>query len=243
LFRSYSPGFSTFYGQGPGTGSKTSNQTGIVGNFTFEAAKHLFIYGGSEIVYYPWLHYRSSSPSLSTRREIMIKYNPLEKVSVNISYNYSLTMNDNEVEQGIPEPGKILSRSIKASFHYSVHDNLTFGIKADIKHVNPSVSKGYLLAQDINYSFTNIPVTIWIRYCLFKTNDWASRIYTYENDLLYSFSIPALSGKGSRSYLMVKWKISDFAEMRVKYGITSVLTSENTAKETDEIKIQFRVRF
>jgi hypothetical protein len=78
---------------------------------------------------------------------------------------------------------------------------------------------------------------------LFSTDDWNSRIYTYENDLLYSFSIPALSGEGSRSYIMLKWKIADIAELRIKYGITSVFTEGNTSKESDEIKMQFRVRF
>jgi hypothetical protein len=99
------------------------------------------------------------------------------------------------------------------------------------------------LLQEISYSFTKVPLTIWARYCLFNTGDWDSRIYTYENDLLYSFSIPALSGTGSRSYIMAKWKVGDFAELRIKYGITSSVTTGKSLENTEEIKMQFRVWF
>ena len=104
-------------------------------------------------------------------------------------------------------------------------------------------SRGFNLCQDINYIFRKIPVTVWFRFCLFSTDDWASRIYTYENDLLYSFSVPALAGSGSRSYLMVKWKVNEIAELRIKYGMTSVVTNGNMMKNTDEIKMQFRLWF
>jgi hypothetical protein len=88
-----------------------------------------------------------------------------------------------------------------------------------------------------------VPVTVWARFCPFYTDDWDSRIYVYENDLLYSFSIPALYGKGSRSYIMTKWKISDFAELRIKYGITSSVTTGRSLENTEEIKMQFRIWF
>jgi hypothetical protein len=100
-----------------------------------------------------------------------------------------------------------------------------------------------ILFQEISYSFSRIPVTLWARYCLFNTDDWDARIYTYENDLLYSFSIPALYGEGSRSYIMARWKIGELAELRIKYGITSAVTTGKSVENTDEIKMQFRVSF
>jgi hypothetical protein len=100
-----------------------------------------------------------------------------------------------------------------------------------------------ILCQDISYIFRKIPVTIWIRFCIFKTDNWDSRIYTYENDLLYSYSIPALYGEGSRSYIMAKWKICDYAELRIKYGTTSSVATGKSPENTEEIKIQFRIWF
>jgi hypothetical protein len=152
-------------------------------------------------------------------------------------------MVDNTENNGIPDQIKSVTRGLKGSVRYSISENLSLGTRIDYKVVSPSGSSGMLILQDLNYSLWQIPVTIWLRYCLYNTNDWDSRIYTYENDLLYSFSIPALSGVGSRSYIMANWKISDFAELRVKYGITSLNESGTFPVNKDEFKIQFKAWF
>jgi hypothetical protein len=243
LFRHYNSGYTTFYGQGPGTGSKTTNENGVLENFTFEAARHLFISGGCDVQHFPWLKYRCCAPSWAMKQEIKIRFLPSEKLSVDAAYNYRLTMADNADTEGIPDQEKLITRSFKVSSRYSLHNNLTLGTQVDYKIANPSGSRGMILFQEISYNFRKVPVTVWARYCLFYTDDWDSRIYTYENDLLYSYSIPALYGKGSRSYIMAKWKISDFAELRIKYGITSSVTTGRSLENTEEIKMQFRIWF
>lgn len=42
----------------------------------------------------------------------------------------------------------------------------------------------------------------------FETGSYDSRIYAYESDVLYSFSIPAFSGKGYRFYLNLSFAAS-----------------------------------
>jgi hypothetical protein len=243
LFRQYKPGYTSFYGNGPGSGSKTANETGILGNFTFEAAKHLFISGGVDVKKIPWLKYRCSGPTCGTTKELRIRFLPAESFILEASYNYRLSMVDNSAITGIPEQIELISRTAKSSMRFSFSDNLTLGTRMDFKIADPSGSRGVLLLQDLIFRFRKYPVQVWFRYCLFKTDNWDSRLYTYENDLLYSFCIPALSGEGSRSYMMVKWDIRNVAEFRIKYGITSVVTNESSVKNTDEIKMQFRVFF
>jgi hypothetical protein len=243
IFRNYNPGYTTFYGQGAGSGSKTTNEKGFTGSFSFEAARHLFISGGCDIQHFPWLKYRSSAPSMGVRKEIKAKFLASERMTFDASYNYRLSMVDNGETQGIPIQDKIIARSIKASSRYSIHENLTLGTRIDYKVANPGRSRGFSLFQEVNYSFRHLPVTIWARYCIFNTDDWYSRIYTYENDLLYSYSVPALYGEGSRSYIMAKWKIADYAELRIKYGITSSFTTGKSPENMEEIKMQFRIWF
>jgi hypothetical protein len=242
ILRSYSAGFTTFYGRGPGTGSKTTNERGCLGNFTFEAAKHLFISGGCDIEHFPWLKYRCSSPSSGVKRSLQIKYLPTEKLTFDGSYNYQMSVVDSSESLGVPNQNQIVTQSFKGSFRYVPNENLILGTRIDFKIADPVGSKGFLLCEEINFIFKKIPLTIWVRYCLFNTDDWASRIYTYENDLLYSYSIPALSGEGSRSYIMARWKISHAVELRIKYGVTDIITKGNST-ETNEIKMQFRIWF
>jgi hypothetical protein len=242
-FRNYNAGFITFFGQGAGSGSTTSNEMGILGNFTFEAARHLFISGGCDVEHFPWLRYRCSAPSEAVRQEIKANYFPSEKLTIDASYRYRLSVSDSAGAQGIPDQKKVITKTFKSTVRYSVNDNLTLGTRIDFSFVNPYASRGVMLFQEISYKFRKIPVTLWARYCLFKTDDWNSRIYTYENDLLNSYSIPALYGEGSRSYIMVKWEIAGFSELRVKYGITSSVPAGKLFENTEEIKIQFRIWF
>jgi Helix-hairpin-helix motif len=243
LYRSYNTGYTTFYGLGPGTGSKSANETGLLGNFTFEAAKHLFISGGYDIQHFPWIKYRCSSPSIGVRREIRMKYIPTGNLTLDASFTYHLSMTDSSDSRGIPDVKNTITKNIKISSRYSLPNSLILGTRIDFSLVTPSGSRGVLLFQEIIYTFKRVPVTLWARYCLFSTNDWDSRLYTYENDLLYGFSIPALYGEGSRSYIMVKWKTGDIAELRIKYAITSSVAAGKSFRNSDEIKMQFRIFF
>lgn len=241
--RNYNTGYVSLHGNRSGNSTTGSGESNITGSFNFEAARHLFISGGCEMKEFKWLKYRCSAPTWGIRQELRAKYLPAEKLTLEASWNYRYSMIDNIEQTGIPEQESIVTEYLKTSVRYSVFDYLTFGTRIDYKRVKSSGSKGMLLAQDINYRFRKIPVTIWARYCLFNTDDWDSRLYLYENDLLNSFSIPSLSGEGSRSYIMVKWEINDSAEIRLKYAITSVSTGSTDYENRNELKFQFKIFF
>ncbi len=76
-----------------------------------------------------------------------------------------------------------------------VRDNdsrLTFGVQA---------------YQDVHYTFAQAPLTLQLRLQGFYIRRWDNRVYTYENDVLYGYSIPAVYGEGGRAYLNVRWKV------------------------------------
>jgi hypothetical protein len=241
LFWKYSPGYTSFHGKGPGGSSGSYSEQSILGNFTFEAARHLFISGGCSIRNYPWLRYRCSSPSLCVKREAGIKYVPSEKLEFDCLYSYRLSMVDQTETNGIPPLKQMISKGLKFVIRYSIHDNLTSGTRVDYKIAYPSAGKGVLLMEDLNYRFSSFPLSVWVRYCIFKTDDYDSRIYTWENDLLHTFSIPALYGNGSRFYIMAGWKITDKAEFRIKYGILSERNTVGAFSNADEFRLQLKL--
>lgn len=243
LYRDYYSGFVSLHGKGPSAGSENGSENGITGNFSFEAAKHLFISGGADLYQFHWLKYRTSSPSWGTKQELRARYLPNEKLTIEVLYNYRLTITDNIETGGIPQHKENISRSVRGIARYILYDYLTIATRIDYKVAEPSGSRGMLLSQDIMCRFKKIPLSFWVRTCMFKTDSWDSRIYIYENDLLYSFSIPALSGEGSRNYIMVKWDINDSAEIRFKYGITSVTDSELKNENKEELKFQLKIVF
>ncbi len=242
LYRGYDPGFTSFHGKGPFSSSGGDNVRGIFGNFTFEAARHLFVSAGCDLRYYPWVKYRCSAPSMAKSREVRIKYLPSEKIAFETVYGYRFTMLNSQDTYGTEKQEDVVSKTLKGTINYSLTSNLKVGMRLDYKVACHEGSRGWLLLQDLKYSFGEIPVSIWFRYCIFKTDDWDSRLYAYENDLLYSFSIPALSGEGCRSYLMVSFKARKFIDLRIKYAVTD-LKSSGDSKSNEELKIQLGLRF
>ena len=243
LYRYYEPGFTAFHANGPGSSSGGDNQEGLLGSFTFEAARFLFISAGCDIQHYPWIRYRNSAPSRAIKKEVRIKYIPSEVFMGELVLSKRYSMSDENENTAIPKPNEMTGRSLRCSAKYSPAEGLTFGTRLDFKFISPSDARGTLLFQDVNYRFQHIPLSLWFRHCIFNIDDWESRIYTWENDLLYNFSIPALSGNGTRSYIVTGWNVSDRADLRIKYGMTTFAENTNVRDDIRELRMQFRIRF
>lgn len=83
---------------------------------------------------------------------------------------------------------------------------------------NLTSSYGYTIYQDIAYDFAQsglsvrgkaLPLSLRLRVQWFDARKWDNRIYTYEHDVLYAFSIPAVYGLGGRAYLCLRWQAMD----------------------------------
>ncbi|MDR2887388.1 MAG: hypothetical protein LBV26_05220 [Bacteroidales bacterium] len=238
LFRGYEKGFNAIHGKGPGGASLPG--TTMFGNFTFEAARHLFVSGGCEITDYGWLRYNISSPSYKTRRELRVKYTPFGRFSAETSYNCSVTTSDGEEENRIPELIELTARNLNTVFRYSITDRLSLGTKFYFRFVEEASETGMLLAQDLNYHVSGLPLIFWLRFSVFNTEGWDSRIYVYENDLIYSYSVPAFSGEGSKNYMMISWKIRNRAELRFRYAIMSRLSGTG-ADNISDFRLQISI--
>ena len=239
----FKPGFFSLHGRSPLGGSSVQNEKAYRASFYFEAAKYLFISGGAQQEYFPWLKYRCSSPSRGDRSELSIKFNPSASISLDATYSsrYSETNSPGEVN-GIPQLSGNRTQTIRLATRYSPTDNLAFTTRFNFVKAEPSANTGMLLLEDASVRMRKMPVSFWVRYCIFNSTGWDSRLYAYENDLLYSYSIPALSGIGMRNYFIVRWDPGHFADLRFKYGVTSIWDGMKYQNK-EEFKIQVKITF
>ena len=96
--------------------------------------------------------------------------------------------------------------------------NLTSSSSLNTNPLNTNPQTGYTLYQDIAYDFAQsglssngkaLPLSLRLRVQWFDARQWDNRIYTYEHDVLYAFSIPAVYGLGGRAYLCLRWQAMD----------------------------------
>jgi len=240
--RCLSPEYHTFHSSIFGAGSSAGNETGIACNIHIEAARYIFLSAGADICRYPWLRYRSSSPSTAFRTEVTGEYSPSEKFNYRLSWSISRREYDETGDTGVPETKEYIRQQMSMTAVYSHSSAIRLTSRAGWCRVKTTGESGWLLAQDILLTLKNIPVRFWGRYSLFTTGGFDSRLYAYENDMLHSFNIPALYGEGSRSYFMAEWNITGNIMLRVKYAVT-MNEMENVRTSINEGRVQLKIVF
>lgn len=111
-------------------------------------------------------------------------------------------------------------------------------------------NKGTLLLLDVFYHPASIPLKLSCRYALFNTDNYSSRLYAYENDVLYASSMPAYYGKGFRTYLLVKYSPARWLDAWLRLSLTcyadrNIISSgleEIKGNKVPEIKFQLRIK-
>ncbi len=95
--------------------------------------------------------------------------------------------------------------------------------EADANLVSDSLRRltwGVSLFQDVEYSFAAVPLTLQLRVQGFCAPDWNNRIYIYEKDVLYGWSVPAIYGTGGRFFLNMRWQIIEQLSLYLRLSET-----------------------
>jgi hypothetical protein len=220
LARHFSPGYHTFHSGAFRAGSGSGNETGMAASLHLEAARHLFVTAAADHYRIPWPRYRSSGPSYGSRIEIKGEYIPRDDISLRLSYTSSSREYDSASETGMALSVKHTRQQAGFVLNCNPAPGLRLTTRAYASFISPSGEKGYMLCQDFSCSFRRVPLRLWFRYALCSTEGWDSRLYAWENDLLSSFSVPALYGEMTRSFIMLSWKPARRVEARLKYAFT-----------------------
>jgi hypothetical protein len=118
---------------------------------------------------------------------------------------------------------------------YRLHDWI-FRTQADANLVrNDTWNYGVSILQDVEFHLDKLPLVLQLRLQAFDARLWNNRIYIYENDVLYAYSIPFVYGLGGRFWLNVRYKISDYLSIYLRLSETvyqPAWASEHDKKST-----------
>lgn len=94
--------------------------------------------------------------------------------------------------------------------------------------------RGFLLSQDVRWQ-VHSALRLDARLALFDADPFDARVYAYEHDLRYSFSVPAFSGQGQRRYLMASWALTATLDLQVKLAETHMPMETTMGSGLDEV--------
>jgi outer membrane receptor protein involved in Fe transport len=102
---------------------------------------------------------------------------------------------------------------------------------------------GWMMYQELTWRFLKAPLRLSARYAIFNTDSYDTRIYAYEKDVLYAFSIPALYSTGSRYYLVATWKPARNISVYAKWSQTIWSNVYELSSGNDRIEGNTRSQF
>lgn len=100
--------------------------------------------------------------------------------------------------------------------------------------------QGFLMFHEIKYGKIGKKWSLLGRFTIFDTEGYQSRIYTYEQDLLGAYSIPAFSGKGSKVIAVFRIKLNRNLTISAKVGHLVYDDRKSVSSGLDEIEGQYK---
>jgi len=230
------------------------NENGLYLGLQLTPLQSITISAYSDSYRFPWLRSTTDAPSEGNDYFIETAWNPSQKINMTVRFKTEEKQENTAQETNIDYLATLRKTTLRYQFEYVVNDFITLKNRMEwsfYKKENTS-EKGFLIYQDLKITPPNTQLTINLRYAIFDTDGYNSRIYAYENEVLYGYSIPAYYAKGSRWYAVLKYS---FPKTRIDlwlrfaqtyYRNKTEISSGNQTIEGNtksELKIQLRWRF
>ena len=254
LGRYYAPGYHAFYAHPFSETGLPDNEAGLYLGLTTRFIKHLTLSGYIDLYRFPWLRYHAAGPSEGTEAKVLLLWEPAGSFQANLQYmGESRMANDPGSQAPLPVLARQSRDHLRLQLRYTLPDGLEAASRVDISRFSragdTAPQHGFWISQDLRYAPSAIPLVVTGRFGLFDTR-YSTRIYTYENDLLYAFSTPSFTGWGTRWYLMLKYPLFPRGTMALRVARTTWNDRDHTgegasliaAPHKTEIKAQVRIR-
>jgi hypothetical protein len=253
LYRNYQTYYQAVYANAFGENSSTANEQGLYLGISILPYKSWKVSAFFDSYSFPWLRYGIDSPSSGWDYLVQANYTPNKDFDMRIKIQRDKAVK-NLSESTVAAVQNVERTKALLQATYNLSPELSMNSRIALVFFNPEMQaneKGFLISQDIRYKMRKIPLSFAFRYAIFDTDSWNTRLYVYESDVLYAFSIPAYYDKGCRYYLNIGYKLLDKVQFwfRVsqtyyveKEEISSGLSAIEGNKQTD-VKLQMQIKF
>jgi len=116
-------------------------------------------------------------------------------------------------------------------------------------HEKDRSQQGFLTYFDVAYKPMGTPLSLNTRLQYFETDGFDSRLYAYESDVLYSYSIPQFIGKGLRYYINLNYDVTKKMEVWLRWAQTIYQNQNTISSGLDQIngnrrsEVKFQVMY
>ncbi|RAK66195.1 hypothetical protein DLM85_13520 [Hymenobacter edaphi] len=239
LFRRYDKDFHTLYGNALGENTRNINENGLYLGLKLRPIARWELSAYYDQFRFPWLRYQAGAPGSGYDWLLRVSFAPTKTSQLYAQIRTRVKeYDDASSTRPMPLPVPVMRRSLLLFYDTSPTPALSLRTRVQgvrYREADRPVKTGYLLAQDVTVQpWQRLRLTA--RYALFDTDDYDTRQYVYEQDVLYAFSIPVLYGRGTRYYLLAEYKINRRLTLWVRFANTRYRHQNTVGSGLDEIR-------
>ena len=238
--RTIQKGYQSINGNAFTENTYPTNETGLYTGVTIRPAIgwKFDLYG--DIYKFPWLKYLVDAPSNGKDFLAQLTYTPNKKVEIYSRYR-------NETKQSNQSDNLTVTNFLATIPKQSWRTQVMFKLNSSVALRNrvellwfdkkgKNNENGFLTFFDIIYKPMLNPISGVVRLQYFETGGYNSRIYAYENDVLYSYSIPSFSDKGFRYYATFNFDLTRKISIWLRWAQTIYNNKKMVGSGLDEIQ-------
>ncbi len=253
--RSISPKFQSVNGNAFTENTYPTNENGLYAGISIRPGPYLRLDAYGDLYRFPWLKYLVDAPSYGKDFLVQLTYFPAKQVELYSRFRSESKQGNKQNNTTVTNYLVFLPRqSWRTQISYKIDAAITLRSRVEIMWYdknNTGKENGFLSFFDVIYKPMMKPFAANMRLQYFETDGYNSRLYAFENDVLYSYSIPLFYGKGYRYYFNFNYDISKRLSLWVRWAQTiySNTTSIGTGLDKirgnrrSEIKIESRILF
>lgn len=228
-------------------GSKVQNEDGLFAGSLWQLHQQFRLQGYLDVFRFPWLRYTGSAPMTGKEWLVQGTYLPARTTEIYLRFRQEEKPAD-LADQKLKHPELMWHRNLRFNAQWMQGRNLEFNVRCEwVQQTGAgSRSDGILFYQEARYKPMGKPWSIAGRWSVFRTGGYESRIYSYEQDMAGSFSLPAYYSSGARYYVLLRYRLRKGLDIWLRYGATTYEKATSDAPSPEparEIKTQLRWQF
>ena len=254
LHRYYGRDYQAINANAFGESSAAANEQGVFMGFQAILSSKFIWYSHIDYFKFNWLRFRIDAPSDGFSVQTKLDFLLNRRFSAYARFRYK-SKAINYATEYYNEIVQTDYQAYRLHFTYQPLQEIILKSRLEIVNYRPNAAasfhQGYLIYQDVGLRLQKIPLTLTARFAIFDAYSYDERIYTYEDDVLYGYSIPSFYNKGTRMYLVAKISINKHLDAwfriaqtfyRNQNSIGSGLAFIDGNTKTD-LKVQMMVKF
>jgi hypothetical protein len=254
-YRYYERNYQSIYSSAFSQSNSSFNESGFYTGIVIKPNYKIIFSAYADVYHFPWLKYQIDAPSSGYDINTNLQYNPTKKIRIDLRYKFENSQKNTDDEDAMVDYLVAVHRqNYRFNIAYPVSNSLLLCNRVEVTNYRKyphEAEWGYFLSQDIRYRNPKSPVAVSFRFSVFDTKSYNTRIYVYESDVLYAYSLPSLYDKGIRYFLLLQFILGRHVDLwlrfaQTNYNYKNIISSgpnEIIGNTQSEIKAQIRFKF